>query len=226
VTTYETLLKAVQDGHVFRRNKRPLGTKVLACLLYMSGLSYRAMTYQTGIIPGSHVAVHYWVHRLEGMVSAVPRRERKIVAVDETVVKLQGRPVYVWGAIDVDTKELLAVYASYGRAFVNAEVMMKRVEEACEGDLPVILVDRGPWYPWVLDRMGFKWLHITFGLRNAIERLFRTLKERTKRFYNNVPSKYDVLKNVNAFGSLFILWYNRLRRHQGLGHAPAEVSLS
>jgi hypothetical protein len=30
---YNTLLKAVLDAHVFRRNKKPLESKILACLL-------------------------------------------------------------------------------------------------------------------------------------------------------------------------------------------------
>jgi transposase-like protein len=225
VTAYDTLLKAVQALHIFRRNKRPLETKVLACLLYMSGLSYRSMTYQTGIIGSSHVAVFYWVRALGSMVSKVPKRERRIVAMDETVVKLQGREVYVWGAIDVDTEELLAVYASRQRAFVNTIEFSRRVLRTCT-NRPVILVDGGPWYPWALERMGLKWLHVTFGLRNSIERLFRTLKERTRRFYNNVPSKRDDLKNVSLFMELFMLWYNHLRRHQTLGRVPVEVSLS
>ena len=41
---YEVLLKAVQAKGVFERNRIRLETKVLAYLLYMAGLSYRAMT--------------------------------------------------------------------------------------------------------------------------------------------------------------------------------------
>jgi putative transposase len=53
---------------------------------------------------------------------------------------------------------------------------------------PVIVVDRGPWYRWVLER---------FGNRNRIERWFRELKNRTKRFYNNVNSKnFEVPRRV------------------------------
>jgi transposase-like protein len=33
------------------------------------------------------------------------------------------------------------------------------------------------------------YFHETFGNRNRIERLFREMKERTKRFYNNVNAK-------------------------------------
>ena len=53
---YNTLLKAVLDARIFRRNKRPLESKILASLLYMSGLSYRGMTYQTRVIEASHVS--------------------------------------------------------------------------------------------------------------------------------------------------------------------------
>ncbi len=37
--------------------------------------------------------------------------------------------------------------------------------------------------------LGISYFHQTFGERNRVERWFRTLKERTKRFYNNVNPK-------------------------------------
>jgi putative transposase len=67
-------------------------------------------------------------------------------------------------------------------------IFVRKVLNTCT-NRPVVLVDGGPWYPWALQRYGLKWLHITFGERNSIERLFRTFKERTRRFYNNIPSK-------------------------------------
>ena len=222
---YDTLLKAVQALHIFERNKKPLETKIVACLLYMSGLSYRGMTYQTGLIGASHVAVHYWVRSLKSMASKVQKRKRRVVAMDETKLKLQGREVFIWAAIDIDTKELLSLYASYQRSSINTMIFVRKVLDACT-NRPVVLVDGGPWYPWALERYGLKWLHITFGLRNSIERLFRTFKERTRRFYNNIPSKEGSLKNVNLFIQLFMLWYNHLRRHQTLGCVPVEASLS
>jgi transposase InsO family protein len=59
---------------------------------------------------------------------------------------------------------------------------------------------------------------------NAIERFFRTLKERTRRFYNNRPS--DSLENLESFVNLFVVWYNHLKRHERLGRMPLEVALS
>jgi putative transposase len=223
VNLYNVLLKAVQDAHVFRRNKKPLESKVVACLLYLSGLSYRGMTYQTRLIRASHVSVYNWVHALRGVVRPVPRKKRRMVAIDETKLKIHGRQVFVWAAIDVDTKELLAVYASYYRSHINTLVFLRKVLGACTNK-PVVLVDGGPWYPWPLDRMGIRWLHVTFGHRNAIERFFRTLKERTRRFYNNLTS--DRMENLQSFMDIFMLWYNHLRRHQGLGRTPVRTGLS
>src|SRR2546422_6309267 len=107
------------------------------------------------------------------------------------------------------------------RVLLSFQRQHPRLPEEGPGHLhhkPVVLVDGGPWYPWPLDRMGIRWLHIIFGERNAIERFFRTMKERTKRFYNNLPS--DRLDNLESFLNVFMLWYNYLRLHQGLGKVP------
>jgi putative transposase len=152
-------------------------------------------------------------------------RGRRIVAMDETKLRLQGRNIFIWAAIDIDTKELLSIYASYQRSSINTMIFVKKVLNTCTNK-PVILVDGGPWYPWTLQRYGLKWLHVTFGERNSIERYFRTFKERIRRFYNNIPSKEGSLKNVNLFIQLFMLWYNHLRKHQTLGCVLMEVSLS
>jgi putative transposase len=223
VNPYNVLLKAVQDAHIFKRNKRPLETKILACLLYLSGLSYRAMTYQTKVINASHVSTYNWVRALKGVVSHAARKERRIIAMDETKLKIHGRQVFVWAAIDIDTRELLAVYASYYRSHINTLIFLRKILDSCTNK-PVVLVDGGPWYRWPLDSMGIRWLHVTFGERNAIERFFRTLKERTRRFYNNLMTKR--LEDLQSFMDVFMLWYNHLRKHQGLGLVPMEVSLS
>ena len=77
--------------------------------------------------------------------------------------------------------EVLAVYASRERSVARALTFLRRVLKACDGK-PLIVVDRGPWYPWALRRPGISY----FGERNRIERRFRKLKERTRRFNNNV----------------------------------------
>jgi len=52
-----------------------------------------------------------------------------------------------------------------------------------------MVVDRSPCFPWALKSLGMEYFHETFGERNRIERWFRKLKERTKRFHNNINTK-------------------------------------
>ena len=90
--------------------------------------------------------------------------------------------------------EYLAVYASRERSVARALTFLRRVLKACE-DKPPVVVDRGPWYPWALRRLGISY----FGERNRIERRFRKLKERTRRFNNNVNAKsVENIENLTA----------------------------
>lgn len=54
-------------------------------------------------------------------------------------------------AIDVDTKEILALRVSYTRSSLDAELFLKRILQYCESK-PLIIVDRGPWY--VVDALS------------------------------------------------------------------------
>jgi transposase-like protein len=76
--------------------------------------------------------------------------------VDETVVKLHGLRAYVWSAVDMDSEEILAVYASWGRNIIIALKLLRIVLDRCHNK-PLIIVDRGPWYRWALERLGLKY---------------------------------------------------------------------
>ncbi|MEM4374695.1 MAG: DDE-type integrase/transposase/recombinase [Nitrososphaerota archaeon] len=120
--------------------------------------------------------------------------------------KVLGRIVYVWSAIDVDAGEIIAVYASRGRSILNALTFLRRVLEVCDGK-PVIVVDRGPWYPGALRRLGIEYFHETSGERNRIERWFRKLKDRTRRFYNNIKT----VKNIEGIANTIAIIHNLLK---------------
>jgi len=53
------------------------------------------------------------------------------------------------------------------------------------------------------------YFHETFGERNKIERWFRELKNRTKRFYNNVNSK--TLKSIEEIATAVAIVHNLVR---------------
>jgi transposase-like protein len=96
----------------------------------------------------SRESVRIWVHRFSSLFRP-SRRVRRLVAVGETVLKVNGQTCYLWAEIDVDTKEVLAVYASRGRGIPCAVKFLRKVLDSCEGK-PAIVVDRGPWYRWAI----------------------------------------------------------------------------
>ena len=51
---------------------------------------------------------------------------------------LEKKLIFVWAAIDVDTKECLAVWASEGRSSFHAYVFLKEVLKYCKNKLETI----------------------------------------------------------------------------------------
>jgi len=68
---------------------------------------------------------------------------------------------------------------------MHAQSFLRKALETCTNK-PTFLVDKGPWYPEAFRALGLKWEHRAFGERNRIERWLRTMKARTKRFFNNL----------------------------------------
>jgi transposase-like protein len=134
----------------------------------------------------SRKSVRRWFHRFSKIFS-VEKKFRNTIAVDETVVKIHGLRAYVWSAVDVDSGEILAIYASRGRNMLIALKFLRMVMDRCINK-PLIVVDRGPWYRWALERLGLKYMYQTFGIRNSVERFFGYIKQRTRKFYNNINS--------------------------------------
>jgi len=97
---------------------------------------------------------------------------------------------------------------------------LRKVLEAC-ANKPVILVDKGAWYPNAIQALGLQWEHRTFGMRNRIERWFRTMKARTRRFFSTFPVRKKPIFKIKLFIRLFAIWYNLIRPHQTLKRPPA-----
>ena len=216
----ELLLEVVRKARIFRRNKVFCSIiRVRAYLLCMSGLSFRCVP-EFGI-PGGQDVVRRWVHRFAGLPSLLKPKVRRAIAVDETKLKVNGQHLFVWAAIDVDSREVLAVDASWQRSIMNAGHILKKALRSCLNK-PVILVDNGSWYHDALKNLRLKWKHVTRGLRNRIERWFRTLKERTRRFYNNMNARKLGILSMKLFLNLYTYYYNNLRTHQTLGKPPSR----
>ena len=49
-----------------------------------------------------------YYHKIKEVLKQ-PNKKMRLVAIDKTIIKLEDKQVFAWIAIDVDTKECLAV---------------------------------------------------------------------------------------------------------------------
>jgi len=102
----------------------------------------------------------------------------------------------------LELKILSALLYFYGLSLRKASKVLRYCENK-----PEVVVDRGFWYRWTLERLGLEYRYETFGERNAVERFFSSLKGRTKRFWNRLPfrSSFD---SVQSWLESFVGLYN------------------
>ena len=84
------------------------------------------------------------------------------------------------------------------------------------GYLPsVAITDGGSWY-LVLRRYGIEHKVVSGGIRNYVERLIETVKDRTRVFDNYFPSKRWNIEHVYRWLNLYAFYYNWIRGHMTL----------
>lgn len=202
------MVDAFRAKRVFQRARTEDEIRALGVVLYHLGLSLRdASLVLTAFQGRSHEAVREWYARAKGLFQVQPR-SRRARAVDETKVKVQGRWLYLWAAVDVDTWEVLGTWVSQGRSGFEALRFLRTVLALCEG-APTVYVDGAPWYPLAFRRLGVPWEHRTFGPRNPIEGWFGVLKQRIKRFYKRWPHNADLTKADEWVRSFVALYHVR-----------------
>jgi len=94
----------------FRRNRVPVGKKVVAAALCNSGYSYREVAKMLGGM--SYVAAR---DSYFSLLTSLPREERKyrrMVAIDGSDTSMNGAVYHVWLARDADTGEIMSFQAS------------------------------------------------------------------------------------------------------------------
>jgi Transposase and inactivated derivatives len=122
-------------SNLFRSHRYPPVEKPYSVVLFTAGLSLRGLSERLCLTATSRESVRIWVHRFSSLLRPF-RRVRRLVAVDETVLKVSGQTCYLWAEIDVDTKEVLAVYAS--RGIPSAIKFLRKILDPYEGK-PLIL---------------------------------------------------------------------------------------
>jgi putative transposase len=196
----------------------------------MEGLSLSVIGHKFGV---SKEAVRQW--RIKFEEAFAPKelstvKERPVILLDETKVKRDGKEEVCPSAVlDLSRREIISIQAFRSRSSISTIIVMEQALKLCESK-PITITDHAPWYNWTFEGWfegKIPWIQITHGLRNYIERWYRTFKERTKRFYNNFPIKDPnrALERISKFMHLYAYWYNRMRPHERF-HNATPFSLS
>jgi transposase-like protein len=99
------------------------------------------------------------------------------------------------------------------------------VKDKCINKDFVVITDRLPAYRLGCKRLGIKHLHERFGKRSLVESVFSSLKQVTRRFFNNVNVVFKkeikrrnnnllarrVMEILELFCLEFIVYFNYLR---------------
>ena len=94
------LVDYVKSAKVFRRNKKNVEFKILAALLYFFGLSLRKTSDFLSLFEEiSHELVRIYYHRLKKVLKRPRKKERRLIAIDETKLKLEKKLIFVWAAL-------------------------------------------------------------------------------------------------------------------------------
>jgi len=206
--------------------------------LYFSGLSLRKIVrhlHQFYGVEVTHVAIYGWIQKYMKIVSDYLRKFRPVTSgvlhADEMKVKVGGEWLWLWNALDNQTRYLVSNNITHGREIKDARAILAKAKTVM-GDNPSVLVTDGMQsyneaYKkeyWTLRnprtvhlrKVGFKGI-VT---NNRVERLHGTVREREK-----------IMRGMKKQGTAMLLmeahriWYNHIRPHQALnGKTPAEVA--
>jgi len=103
---------------IFQRPRYDYSVIFLSFSLRLKGSSFRVIQQvlkELGI-KISHVAIYKWVRRISKHFKlANEKKKRKILLIDETVIKYQRRRFYFWVVLDPINKEVITTWLSRER---------------------------------------------------------------------------------------------------------------
>ena len=162
--------------------------------LYFLGLSYRNTARALSrFVHRSHVSIWKWIQKYNPVKILSKKRKIKGFVIDETLIRVGPKFVWLWVAIEPKHKQILQVDMSFERTMLVAERFIASLIDEF-GKHPVS-TDGGTWYPQACRFLKLKH-HIHSPLeKSLIERTMQYIKDRTECFDDYFPCR---LKNCTA----------------------------
>jgi len=164
------------------REATPEPAMKLGIQMHAAGLS---LSNTVSVLAGLGVdrvrsTVHNWVQKAG--LQPTDGKDPAHLAVDETVIHLNDQRFWLYAAVDPETNDFLYVRLFPTRTIVLTKQFLQELREKHSVEDSLFLVDSAPWLQAALFELSLRFQHVTYGNRNAVERLFKELKRRTDQF--------------------------------------------
>ncbi|EMA19728.1 IS6-like element ISH15 family transposase [Haloarcula marismortui] len=172
------------DLDFVEREATPRLLMKLSIQLHLAGLSLSNTVSVLEIfgVQRARSTVYNWVHKAD--LQPKDGQSPDHVAVDETVIQLNGERYWLYAAVDPQTNKLLHTKLRPTTTKVLAHAFLTELSEKHDVDDAVFLVDGSRSLQAGCQRHGFDFRYEKHGNRNAVERVFREIKRRTICFSN------------------------------------------
>ena len=172
------------DLEFVEREATPQLLMKLSIQLHLAGLSLSNTVSFLEVFGVSRArsTVHNWVHKAD--LQPESGRSPDHVAVDETVIRIDGEQYWLYAAVDPDSNELLHTKLESTRTNALAEMFFGELREKHDVDDAVFLVDDATPLKEACRRHSLAFKYERHGDRNSVERIFREVRRRTGSFSN------------------------------------------
>ena len=178
--------------------------------LYFSGLSLRNTSKAISrFIRRSHTAIRDWIQKYKPEKLFHNKTKISEFIIDETQLKVGSEIIWLWIAIESETKNILGISISKERNMIVAEHFLSDIVDEY-GPHPVS-TDGGTWYPQACRFLKLKHhIHSSYE-KSIIERTMQYIKDRTEGFDDYFPCKKKKckLKHVQKWLNLFADYHNK-----------------
>jgi len=182
---------------------------VYAVNLYFDGLSLRKTSKALSrFVSRSHTAIRDWIEKYKPQRLLSKSKKIAEFIVDETLIKVGSEYVWLWIAIEPETRQILAVTVSRERNMLITERFLSGLIKDY-GKHPVS-TDGGTWYPQGCEFLKLKH-HIHSSLeKSLIEITIQYVKDRTESFDDYFPCRKQncKLEHIKQWITVFAWHHN------------------
>jgi putative transposase len=179
--------------------------------LYFLGLSYRSTAKALNrFVHRSHVSIWKWIQKYKPQKVSNNRKKIDEFIIDETLLKIGSKYVWLWVAIEPKHRQILQIDISFERTMLVAERFVSSLIN--KYGKHSVSTDGGTWYPQACRFLKVE--HHTHSAleKSLIERTMQYIKDRTEGFDDYFPCRKKnkcKLKHVKQWFNLFIDHYLR-----------------